>query len=110
MVGVSLFSADAVVLVFSLADQESFEELVRLRELVRQAKGETKDQHQGIFYLSCGREPSEEYKHYCPGKGLSAYTVHCTLSVIYWVQLAFRVGHHSAHTELYTTGDRDSTF
>ena len=40
MVGVSLFSADAVVLVFSLADQDSFEELVRLRELVRQAKGE----------------------------------------------------------------------
>jgi hypothetical protein len=39
MVGVSLFSADAVVLVFSLADQDSFEELVRLRELVRQAKG-----------------------------------------------------------------------
>ncbi len=71
MVGVSLFSADAVVLVFSLADQDSFEELVRLRELVRQAKGETKDQHQGIIYLSCGREPSEEYKHYCLGKGLS---------------------------------------
>jgi hypothetical protein len=43
MVGVSLFSADAVVLVFSLADQDSFEELVRLRELVRQAKGETKE-------------------------------------------------------------------
>jgi hypothetical protein len=32
-----------VVLVFSLADQDSFEELVRLRELVRQAKGETKE-------------------------------------------------------------------
>ena len=41
MVGVSLFSADAVVLVFSLADQDSFEELVRLRELVRQAKSES---------------------------------------------------------------------
>ena len=41
MVAVSLFSADAVVLVFSLADQDSFEELVRLRELVRQTKGES---------------------------------------------------------------------
>ena len=63
MVGVSLFSADAVVLVFSLADQDSFEELVRLRELVRQAKGETKDQPPAIFCLSCGREPFEECKH-----------------------------------------------
>ena len=40
MVAVSLFSADAVVLVFSLADQDSFEELVRLSKLVRQAKGD----------------------------------------------------------------------
>jgi small GTP-binding protein len=40
MVGVSLASADAVLLVFSVADLHSFEEVARLRDLVQSVKGE----------------------------------------------------------------------
>ena len=40
MVGVSLASADAVLLVFSVADLHSFEEVSRLRDLVQSVKGE----------------------------------------------------------------------
>ena len=40
MLGVSLASADAVLLVYSVADLHSFEEVSRLRDLVHSAKGE----------------------------------------------------------------------
>ena len=40
MVGVSLASADAVLLVFSVADLHSFEEVARLRDLLQSVKGE----------------------------------------------------------------------
>jgi len=40
MVGVSLASADAVLLVYSVADLSSFEEVSRLRDLVQSVKGE----------------------------------------------------------------------
>ena len=40
MVGVSLASADAVLLVYSVADLYSFEEVSRLRDLVHSVKGE----------------------------------------------------------------------
>ena len=39
MLKVSLYSADAVIIVFNLDDPETFEEAARLRDLVLQAKG-----------------------------------------------------------------------
>merc|ERR1719397_962753 len=40
MVGVSLQSADAVIIVFSVADPRSYAEVARLRDLVQSARGE----------------------------------------------------------------------
>ena len=52
-VGVSLQSADAVVLVFSVEDETSFTEVTRLRDLIHSYKGKHLPAKQDFISIRC---------------------------------------------------------